>query len=992
MTNRRFGKLLGQLGVARKLALFLGIPSTVAISGAGAGYFDATRLHEIQALEAAAQTQGKLAADLMAWSTMVDRGQREDCPGLLDRSRKFGAAFESLNRLASAHRELRGDLQKIDEVWPTLSTKLAGRCGAGTSVHDVEMGRALDEVVQRARAIASQAASLLARRHARIELILAIALSASMLVAFGGYLLAKRFVIRPIRDLHETTRRLGSPVLVGSRGDELSALGQTLDDLFDRIEKGLKALDQRRQFSERMLSAMPVGVLVLDTELRIREVNQAFLARGKKSESELLGRDAPEILGAPSLRALLAHVGETDEHQIGLVLQINYPGVSQPAPVRLSISGAGELTENRPTRILLIVEDLSEHEASVARVRSLEAQFRDVVESATDGIIVTDEGGHIVFANTAAEAVFGAKPGKLRGLRSASLFREVQGRGPDFRDLVHENRNTRLAIAVELRRLDGSEFTAEVSVGRYMGSEGIAFTAVVRDVTERRRDEAALRNADESFRLLLERSPDVILIDQGGVIAYANPQAALAMGYDSPAEIVGRATSELLAAGDGGTADLRLRNVSAAGVPVSPTEQTLARRDGTKLIVEIVAVPITFRGSRARALLARDITERKLLITRMSQMDRLVTLGTLAAGVGHEINNPLTYVLSNLTQLIEGNPDQALREKLLAEAKEGAERVRHVVRDLRALSTVQSDEPGFVDVRKAAEFAIAVTRNEVRHRAALRATLSSEPCYVLGSEARLGEVILNLVVNAAQAIPEGRAETNEIRVSLSKEDRQIVLEVSDTGQGIAPENLGRVFDPFFTTKGTGQGSGLGLSVAHALVTGMGGRISVQSQVGVGTTFRIELPASEHLNEPRKITSPPPLEPPKTSTRRRVLIVDDEPKLARAIQRSLAPFHDVSFVTSGLEALARITGGERYSAIVCDLMMPEVTGMDVHAALSARFPEQASRVVFLTGGAFTAGAREYLEKSKVLCLDKPFDPERLLAAIEAVASKTDGASS
>ena len=372
--------------------------------------------------------------------------------------------------------------------------------------------------------------------------------------------------------------------------------------------------------------------------------------------------------------------------------------------------------------------------------------------------------------------------------------------------------------------------------------------------------------------------------------------------------------------------------------------------------------------------------------------ERMASAGMLAAGVAHEINNPLAVIMVNL-DLMTGllgqiAPDvragvvRGLEGRLkeidepLRDAREAVERVRGIVRDVKLFSRSQDEERSAVDVRSVIESSIRMAWNEIRHRAQLIKEYGDVPM-VDSNEARLGQILLNLLVNAAQAMPEGNADRNQIRV-LTKTARsgRVVIEVRDTGVGIPKEILSRIFDPFFTTKPVGVGTGLGLSLCHRMVSDLGGEISVESEVGKGTTFRVTLPVA--TGEPRaRIPSRPAEEPGR---RARVLVVDDEAAIGRALARSLGRYHDVVTVTSGKEALARIASGERFDTILSDLMMPEVTGMEIYEELSQAAPDQAKRIIFMTGGTFTDRAREFLDNVPNARLEKPFEVANVLELI------------
>jgi CheY-like chemotaxis protein len=247
-------------------------------------------------------------------------------------------------------------------------------------------------------------------------------------------------------------------------------------------------------------------------------------------------------------------------------------------------------------------------------------------------------------------------------------------------------------------------------------------------------------------------------------------------------------------------------------------------------------------------------------------------------------------------------------------------------------------------------------------------------------------VLVNLLVNAAHAIPEGAAERHQIRVATrTGAGGEAILEVADTGCGIAPQHLPRIFEPFFTTRPQGTGTGLGLWVCRNLVGAVGGDLQVESVPGAGTTFRVILPAAAE----QAGASPQEGAPAVAGGRGRVLVVDDDPLVAAVMRRTLAPEHEVVVETSARAALSRLASGERFGAIVCDLMMPEMNGMELHAAVERVSREDGARVVFVTGGAFTPEAQEYLERVRNPRLEKPFAGDALRAAVRGVLERRGG---
>ncbi|MEO7093046.1 MAG: ATP-binding protein, partial [Polyangiales bacterium] len=308
----------------------------------------------------------------------------------------------------------------------------------------------------------------------------------------------------------------------------------------------------------------------------------------------------------------------------------------------------------------------------------------------------------------------------------------------------------------------------------------------------------------------------------------------------------------------------------------------------------------------------------------------------------------------------------------LDSAHEGAERVRHIVRDLKTFSRADDEQRGPVDVRRVLDASINMAWNEIRHTARLVKDYADVP-NVEANESRLGQVFVNLLVNAAQALPVGNAANNQIDVRVRLEGRRVLIEVADSGPGIAPDITARIFDPFFTTKPVGVGTGLGLWICQGIVTSFAGDLTVRSEVGKGAAFTVSLPAHDAPTSTREPTSSPPF---AEAQRGRILVIDDDTAVARSLAAALADEHDVEVLTSGREALARLRRQPEFDVVICDLMMPDVSGIDLFRTLEAAGDRRVGRFVFMTGGAFTARAREFLDGVPAPTIDKPFDLDRV----------------
>jgi signal transduction histidine kinase len=382
-----------------------------------------------------------------------------------------------------------------------------------------------------------------------------------------------------------------------------------------------------------------------------------------------------------------------------------------------------------------------------------------------------------------------------------------------------------------------------------------------------------------------------------------------------------------------------------------------------------------------RQVRSRAPTDSSALQEHHLLADRMAAVGVLAAGMAHELNNPLAYVLANVRLLreeLEAQGAQGASERvahmreLVDESVHGLERMRTIVRDLKTFSRTDDERHDVVDVHRVVRACLNMCSNELRHRARLEVDLGPTPPVSI-NESRLAQVVLNLLINAAQALAPSQRD-DRIIVRTGGEGGQVVLEVTDSGAGIPPEDVARIFDPFYTTKGPGEGTGLGLSVCRNIITAAGGDIQVDSEPGGGTRFRILLPVAK---APRAAVPETPRPPPLTNgDHPRLLVVDDEPMVGRSLRRVLRE-HDVTVVSDGRQAVDLLTSnGGRFDLVLCDLMMPGMSGMEVFSAVTGARPDLADRFVFMTGGAFTPHARAFLDEIANDHIEKPFDPHRV----------------
>ena len=505
-----------------------------------------------------------------------------------------------------------------------------------------------------------------------------------------------------------------------------------------------------------------------------------------------------------------------------------------------------------------------------------------------------------------------------------------------------------------------------------------------------------LEGSEHGYRVMMEAmSEGVATLSDKGLITYCNARFAAIVGTTLE-RTIGSPICRLVPEAD----RERFRALITAGTAGrSEGEFWLkAPAAGGLALVRLAVVSVAIGGVPTHCLVMTDLTEQRAqsvaiaaeraqMQTRLLLADRMSSLGTLAAGVAHEINNPLAYLLTSLEVMSQrlpelagperglgGEPTEWLRRQL-DRAREGAERVRDIVRGLKSFSRADDETMGVVDPRRALDTSIAMVANEIRHRAKLVKDYGTLPA-VWANEPRLEQVFLNLLVNATQAIPAGAAAAHhEIRVSgRADAEGRAVIEVRDTGSGIEAKNLALIFDPFFTTKALNAGTGLGLALCHAIIGSLGGQITVESEPGKGSVFRIVLPCVQGA-VPAAVL--PGVVASAIDLRGHLLVIDDEEDICEAMREALALYHDVVTITDPRQALALLAAGQCFDVILCDIRMPEMTGIDFHTRLRTDNPAQASRVVLMSGG-FTSRPGDPPIALPMPLLEKPFAIEQVLS--------------
>ena len=650
----------------------------------------------------------------------------------------------------------------------------------------------------------------------------------------------------------------------------------------------------------------------------------------------------------------------------------------------VAASGAGTALWWRAQNVAFERERLRDEEER----RTLATRIERLTKFAREIVILADAEHRILEVNERATALLGYSREELlaknvRDLRDPATVRDFDAR---TRDQIARGASL---FETRFRRKDGSTFPVEVSAQTEEIDGRRYFHGIIRDITDRKRAEEALRASEAKFRAAFEfATVGILLMDAEGRLVETNRAIRRILGRGED-DLRGFTFADVHAAPDRPSAAAILRQMREGVVSAVELPRRLLRKDGTLADVIVRASALRDEAGAFGFALAvvEDVTEKKRLEAQLVLSERMASVGTLAAGVAHEINNPLAFILANLDYAVGDLRSAAVEPdvlRALREARDGALRVREIVRDLKAFSRADAEARETVDPRRVLQSALGLAQNEIRHRARLEVEMGEVPL-VSASEHRLGQVFLNLLINAAQAIPEGSAAVNVVRaVTSAAPDGRAVVEIHDTGSGIAPDVLPRIFDPFFTTKPVGVGTGLGLAICHGIVSGLGGEIRVDSAPGRGSVFRVLLPPARPSANPPAPTDDAASTPAR---RGRILVVDDEALIGRAVSRILSPQHDVVTHTSARAALDELAaGGRGFDLVLCDLMMPDMTGMELHARFREIAPILADRTVFLTGGAFTGSAREFLARVPNARIEKPFEPEALRTLVARMLAR------
>ena len=650
----------------------------------------------------------------------------------------------------------------------------------------------------------------------------------------------------------------------------------------------------------------------------------------------------------------------------------------------------------------------AEFRVAQEKLRRSEAFHRSLVDSASDAIFTASPDGRYADVNRAACELLGYAREELIGLRVADTTLPEDLPSVEA-NLERMRRGERVIRVRSMRRKDGSTVRVEIS-GSLLPDGHLL--GVGRDITERERVERELRDSEERFRGLIERFPIPLVVHSAGTIDFVNTATVRVMGGGTPESFLGKPLLDLFHPDSRPDADTRIARLHETAHPVGVIREMFLRRDGVTIDVELMGTAITYRGRPASQLVFRDVSaevreekERERLAAQLRQAQRLETIGTLAGGIAHDFNNIIQAVLGFAEMAKADVPPRSRTSGDLDNIILAARRAKHLVEQILMFSRLDDRERRLVDLRPIVLESLELLRATIPKTLEIRHDLVDRECRVFADPTQVQQVVMNLGTNSFQAMRE-KGTCIEVVLDLVAETEERVeggggkepdhgttaregeamtwvrLRVRDDGPGMPDSVRDRIFEPFFTTKDIGEGTGLGLSVVHGIASSHGARISVDAEPGVGTTFEILWPAAG--SEPGTLEVEP--EQSFTPGKGRILVVDDEPAIARMIRRALARMgYDVVETTKSPEALAAFRSHpDLFDLVLTDQTMPHLTGVDLIAKIREVRPDIP--VILMTGYSETVGPERAAELGVGGFLMKPVTSGELGEAIARVLSR------
>jgi PAS domain S-box-containing protein len=640
-----------------------------------------------------------------------------------------------------------------------------------------------------------------------------------------------------------------------------------------------------------------------------------------------------------------------------------------------------------------IGRDIAGRLQMIEDLKRSEERYRTVLDEMEEAYYEVDLDGNLTFFNDALFRKGGRSREELMGMgyKAYTPAKDLERVYKAFNQ-VYKTGKPLKGIPLQAIRKDGTIISSEDTIlpVRNKAGEIIGFRGLSHDVTERLQMMEALRRSEERYRTMLDEMEEAYYeVDLKGNFTFFSDALCRQLGY-SRDEITGLNYKVYIPSENAKKVVEVYNSVYRTGEPYKLFTSSQIRKDGTRVYTEDSIFPmrdeegkiVGFRG------ISRDITERKQREEERKQLEqkaqfasRLASVGELASGVAHEINNPLTAVIGYAHLLLDRKDIPTDIRRDVEVINEGAQRVAGIIKKLLVFARQTKPERTYVDINEIINTTLELRAYSLQsNNTKVILQLDPDLPMTVADPGQLQQVFLNLIMNAEAEV---KLVHGGGKVSIKTEQIGDNLRISfkDNGLGIAKENLERIFNPFFTTRKVGQGTGLGLSVCHGIVTEHKGRIWAESQLGKGATFIVELPI---VSENKQLEMPEPVvRETRKASKAKILVVDDELMVRQFVSQILADEgHEVEVVDSAETALEEVNSKE-YQAIMLDIKMPGMSGIELYQHFQKISPLLADKVVFITGDVMGTGTMTFLSKTKAPYIIKPFDARQLKAEINRV---------
>jgi PAS domain S-box-containing protein len=772
-------------------------------------------------------------------------------------------------------------------------------------------------------------------------------------------------------------------------------------DVTDRkkAEEALKASEQN--FRNSMDSSL-IGIRIVDTNWYTLYANQVFLDIFGYENVEEIGKVNPKQLYTPAeyQRFTDRHNRRSKGEQVSDDIELEI--VRRDGAIRYVHSNRNDLLWNGKRVYQLLCMDVTDRKLAEEASKLSEQNFRNSMDNSLVGIRISDINDINLYANQAFLDIFGYKDTDELYINPPQNYYSPQA----YADWVVRHEKLKRGepmpkqIEIDIVRKDGTVRNLQVSMNKIFWDSKQRFQTIYNDVTELKEAEKARHESEEKFRMIVENTRDMIFtINLQREYVYVSPSFHNMLGYKQD-ELIGKPFISLVHPDDVPIIEEEVRLSNTPGYKNSGDSEYRIRNAAGEWRW-IISRGTRFEDSNGNFLyfigIARDITgqkqaeqEKRRLEEKAQITSRLAAVGEMAAGIAHEINNPLTGVLGFAELIMEKDdiPDD-IRENLVMIA-DGSQRVANIVKRLLTFARQSKPVKTLANLNELIENTLKLREYVLKTNSIKVVTMfDPELPWSVVDPGQLQQVFLNLIVNAEQAMKKAHGR-GTLTITTEKLDNMLRLSFADDGPGISKENMSHMFEPFFTTKAPGEGTGLGLSLSRSIVLEHDGNMSVESEVGKGSTFVVELPMVEELASEEETPPVTPEVKPLVAQSARILVVDDEPTIRELLEKVLTRMgHKVETTGDAGTAMDKIYAGENFDVIIADVRMPGMNGIELYSRILEKSPEMKNRTIFITGDVMGIDIRTFLIQNKLPYLAKPFEIELLKEKIAAMLGEQPG---